>query len=162
KLRRARAGRHQVGGARKPRDRRGRDLRQCRRDPAHLLREALHPRARQEGGEGLRAAARDPARYRPGRHRPGGAAHPRGPRGGAVVRTREDRSAVMPRGDARVLVLLRYPQEVVDASEHRLPEGEAADYRINPKEREMARQLIEAMSGEWNPAEYRNEFRERL
>ncbi|HEY4530652.1 MAG TPA: Ku protein [Luteimonas sp.] len=79
-----------------------------------------------------------------------------------VIRTREYLSAVMPQGDALILMLLRYPQEVVDASEHRLPEGEAADYRINPKEREMAKQLIEAMSGEWDPSEYRNEFRERL
>lgn len=79
-----------------------------------------------------------------------------------VIRTREYLAAVLPQGDALILMLLRYPQEVVDASEHRLPEGEAADYRINAKEREMAKQLIEAMSGEWDPSQYRNEFRERL
>lgn len=79
-----------------------------------------------------------------------------------VIRTREYLAAVLPQGDALILMLLRYPQEVVDASEHRLPEGEAADYRINAKEREMAKQLIQAMSGEWDPSQYRNEFRERL
>ena len=79
-----------------------------------------------------------------------------------VIRTREYLAAVLPQGDALLLMLLRYPQEVVDASEHRLPEGATGDYRINAKEREMARQLIEAMSGEWDPSQYRNEFRERL
>ena len=79
-----------------------------------------------------------------------------------VIRTREYLAAVMPQGDALVLVLLRYPQEVVDASEYPLPEGGAGDYRINAKEREMAGQLIEAMSGDWDPSQYRNEFRERL
>ena len=79
-----------------------------------------------------------------------------------VIRTREYLAAVMPQGDALVLMLLRYPQELVDASEHRLPEGEAGDYRISAREREMAVQLIEAMSGEWDPSQYRDEFRERL
>ncbi len=79
-----------------------------------------------------------------------------------VIRTREYLAAVLPQGDALVLMLLRYPQEVVDASEYRLPEGEAGDYRINAKEREMATRLIEAMSGEWDPSQYRDEFRGRL
>ena len=79
-----------------------------------------------------------------------------------VIRTREYLAAVLPQGDALVLMLLRYPQEIVDASEYRLPEGEAGDYRISAKEREMAVQLIEAMSGDWSPSEYRDEFRERL
>jgi len=79
-----------------------------------------------------------------------------------VVRTREYLCAVLPQGDALVLMLLRYPQELVDPAEHRLPEGAAGDYRISEKEREMAKQLIESMSGEWDPSGYKDEFRERL
>ena len=79
-----------------------------------------------------------------------------------VIRTREYLSAVMPRGNALVLMLLRYPQELVDAEDYRIPEGAASEYRISPKEIQMAEQLIESMSDEWNPAEYRDEFRDRL
>ena len=79
-----------------------------------------------------------------------------------VIRTREYLSAVMPRGKALLLVLLRYPQELVDVDEYRLPEKDAADYRIAAREMAMAEQLIESMSGAWKPADYRDEFRDRL
>ncbi|MHB1057655.1 MAG: non-homologous end joining protein Ku [Rhodanobacter sp.] len=79
-----------------------------------------------------------------------------------VVRTREYLSAVMPRGNALVLMLMRYPQELVDAEEYKIPEGKASQYRISGKEIEMAEQLIESMSEEWNPKDYRDEFRDRL
>lgn len=79
-----------------------------------------------------------------------------------VIRTREYLSAVIPQDDALVLMLLRYPQELVDLGEYNLPEGKPADYRITKKELEMAQQLIDSMAGEWRPDEYRDEFRERL
>ncbi len=79
-----------------------------------------------------------------------------------VIRTREYLSAVMPHGDALLLILLRYPQEIVDASEYKVPDREPSEYRIQPKELEMAQQLIESMAGEWTPGDYRDEFRERL
>ncbi|MDH5823298.1 Ku protein [Luteimonas sp. RD2P54] len=79
-----------------------------------------------------------------------------------VIRTREYLAAVIPRDDALLLMLMRYPQELVDPAEYRLPEGKAADYRISPKELQMATQLIESMSGEWKPEDYKNEFRARL
>jgi DNA end-binding protein Ku len=79
-----------------------------------------------------------------------------------VIRTREYLSAVMPRGNALVLILLRYPQELVDAEDYRIPEGAASQYRISDKEIGMAEQLIESMSEEWNPKDYRDEFRDRL
>src|SRR5690606_14041797 len=79
-----------------------------------------------------------------------------------VVRTREYLCAVLPQGDALILMLLRYPQEIVDPADHRLPEGNTGDYRITDKELEMAKQLIESMSGDWDPSGYKDEFRERL
>lgn len=79
-----------------------------------------------------------------------------------VIRTREYLSAVMPKDDALILVLLRYPQELVDASEYRIPEGGVSQYRIAPKELDMAEKLITSMSGEWIPGDFKNEFRERL
>ncbi|QNH14922.1 Ku protein [Xanthomonas sp. SS] len=79
-----------------------------------------------------------------------------------VIRTREYLSAVLPQEDALVLILLRYPQELVALDDYTLPSGKAADYRISAKETEMAAQLIDSMSGKWDPASYHDEFRERL
>jgi DNA end-binding protein Ku len=79
-----------------------------------------------------------------------------------VIRTREYLSAVMPKGDALMLMLLRYPQELVDTSDYKIPEGAASKHRISPKEMQMAEQLIDSMSGEWKPDDYRDEFRHRL
>lgn len=79
-----------------------------------------------------------------------------------VVRTREYLAAVTPQGAALLLVLLRYPQELVDVGDYDLPDGKVSEYRVTGKELEMARQLIESMASAWNPAGYRDEFRERL
>ena len=79
-----------------------------------------------------------------------------------VVRTREYLSAVMPQGDALVLLLMRYPQELVDVTDYKIPEGKPSDYRVTPKELQMAEQLIDSMSGEWKPDDYKDEFRARL
>ncbi|MCC7633309.1 Ku protein [Stenotrophomonas rhizophila] len=79
-----------------------------------------------------------------------------------VVRTREYLCAVMPHGDALVLMILRYPQELVDPEDYKLPTGTLAQYRISSKETAMAEQLIDSMSGTWTPEDYHDEFRERL
>lgn len=79
-----------------------------------------------------------------------------------VIRTREYLCAVMPEGDALILMLLRYPQELVDPNDYKLPEGATSSYRIADKEFDMAAQLIDSMSAEWAPDAYHDEFRERL
>ena len=79
-----------------------------------------------------------------------------------VVRTREYLSAVMVKGDALILVLLRYPQELVDISEYEIPSGNAASHRVTRRDVEMARQLMDAMASKWKPSDYRDEFRDRL
>ncbi|BBJ98803.1 Ku protein [Xanthomonas campestris] len=79
-----------------------------------------------------------------------------------VIRTREYLAAVMPQGDALILLLLRYQQEVVDPEDFKLPSGAVSEYRITAKEQEMARQLIESMSGKWQPEDYHDEFRGKL
>ena len=82
--------------------------------------------------------------------------------GRVVIRTKEYLCAVMPQGDALLLEILRFEEEIVDASEYKLPSGDASDFRVSPKELSMAEQLIESMAGDWNPGEFRDEFRERL
>lgn len=79
-----------------------------------------------------------------------------------VIRTRQYLSAVMPLDDALVLLLLRYPQELVDPADYKLPAGTASAYRISAKESEMAKQLISSMAGKWKPDDYQDEFRLRL
>src|SRR5690349_19205357 len=71
-----------------------------------------------------------------------------------VILTREHLCAVMPQGNALLLMMMRYPQELVDIGEYNIPEGAKGDYRISAKELEFSRQLIETMSGEWDPDAY--------
>jgi len=79
-----------------------------------------------------------------------------------VIRTRGYLSAVIPKDDSLLLVLLRYPQELVDVDVYALPSGKAASYRITAKELQMAEQLVDSMSGKWEPGDFRDEFRDRL
>jgi DNA end-binding protein Ku len=79
-----------------------------------------------------------------------------------VIRTREYLSLLMPRENALMLILLRYPQEIVPVSEYSFPEGSLSAYKLGKREIDMARQLVESMSGKWQPAEYRDEFRAKL
>lgn len=79
-----------------------------------------------------------------------------------VIRTREYLAALMPWGDALVLELLRYPQELRDANDLDLPSGDIADYKITGKELEMAESLLESMSTDWDPTAYQDEYRANL
>jgi len=79
-----------------------------------------------------------------------------------VIRTREYLSAIMPRKHALILVLMRFQQELVDAEEFSLPKEDIKHYRISERELSMAEQLIQSMTSDWNPEEYKDEFRDRL
>ncbi|MDQ7997867.1 MAG: Ku protein [Luteibacter sp.] len=79
-----------------------------------------------------------------------------------VIRTKEYLAAVMPQGDGLVLNILRYQSEIVDMNDYELPDKGASSYRISPREIEMASDLIESMSAEWSPGDYRDEFRDKL
>ncbi len=82
--------------------------------------------------------------------------------GHVVIRTREYLCAVMPQGDALLLNLLRYPQELVDAEDYNFPDATAKSYRISEAEFEMAEKLIKSMASDWTPGNYKDEYRERL
>lgn len=78
-----------------------------------------------------------------------------------VIRTREYLCMVKPQDDALLLVLLRFPQELVDLEDYHLPD-KASGYRISKAEMDMASQLIKSMAGAWKPDEHRDDFRDRL
>jgi DNA end-binding protein Ku len=82
--------------------------------------------------------------------------------GRVVMRTKEYLCAVRPDGDALVLLLLRFDEELIDPSEYKLPAGKTADYRVSEKELAMARQLVQSMADDWKPEDFRDEFKERL
>ena len=79
-----------------------------------------------------------------------------------VLRTKEYLCAVMPEGDALVLDLLRWPEEIIDASSVGVPGGKPEEYRINARELEMATQLIDAMEGEFAPEDFKDTFHDKL
>jgi len=79
-----------------------------------------------------------------------------------VIRTRQYLAALMPCGDALVLNLMRFPEEVVDAAEFQLPAGAPGKFRISAKELDMGEQLIESMTSAWDPDDYHDDFREKM
>lgn len=79
-----------------------------------------------------------------------------------VIRTREYLALVQPREEALLLLLLRYPQELVPQSDYAFPDRPLGSYRLQSREREMARQLVESMSAKWTPRDYHDEFRAKL
>lgn len=79
-----------------------------------------------------------------------------------VIRTREHLCAVLPQGDALMLMMMRYPQELVDVDDYNIPVGKSGDYRVNAKELQMAEALITSMESDWSPGDYKDEFRSRL
>ena len=82
--------------------------------------------------------------------------------GKVVIRTRQYLCALMPQEDALILNLMRFPQELVSPEEFTLPAGKPAAYKVSARELEMAAKLIESMSDTWKPAEFRDDFRDKL
>jgi DNA end-binding protein Ku len=82
--------------------------------------------------------------------------------GKVVIRTRQYLSALMPQDDALLLNLMRFPQELIQPDQFKLPAGKLSDYRISARELAMAGQLIDSMTASWKPADYRDDFRDQL
>jgi len=82
--------------------------------------------------------------------------------GKVVIRTRQYLSALMPQGDALLLNLMRFPQELIQPDQFELPAGKMSSYRISAPELKMAEQLIDSMTVGWKPADYRDDFRDKL
>ena len=79
-----------------------------------------------------------------------------------VIRTREYLAALLPQGNALLLVLMRFHQELRRLEEFDLPAADPGEYRISDKEMRMAEQLIDSMAEAWRPEAYRNEYQEKL
>lgn len=82
--------------------------------------------------------------------------------GYVLIRTRRYLAAVLPQGDALVLNLLRFAQELVPEDSFIFPDDDLERLRITKRELDMATQLIDSMTVQWHPADYADDYRERL
>ena len=76
-----------------------------------------------------------------------------------VIRDREVLAALDPFENTMLLSTLYWPDEIRALGELDIPDE---DVELKPAEKKMAAQLIEAMTGEFDPAQYRDEYREAL
>ena len=75
-----------------------------------------------------------------------------------VMRKKEYIGALVPEDGYLTLITLRHADEVIDADALKPPEGRP----LLKKEVDMARQLVKALEGSFEPAAYRDEYRERV
>jgi DNA end-binding protein Ku len=80
--------------------------------------------------------------------------------GRVVLRNKQYLVALRPAGKALALSTLYFPDEVVSQDELDNLPGE--DIAATERELNMAQQLIDALSGEFDPSKYHDEYREQL
>jgi DNA end-binding protein Ku len=76
-----------------------------------------------------------------------------------VIKDREALASLDPFGDTMLLTTLHWPDEIRSTKDLDLPDEEP-DFK--PAELAMAKQLVSAMTGEFEPEKYRDEYREAL
>jgi DNA end-binding protein Ku len=76
-----------------------------------------------------------------------------------VIKDREALAALDPFGDTMLMTTLHWPDEIRSTAELDLPDEE---FDFKPAELAMAKQLVGAMTGEFDPAQYKDEYREAL
>ncbi len=79
-----------------------------------------------------------------------------------VIRTRENIAAVMVRGPALILEILRYDHELHKAADFNLPDESIKQMKISPAELKMAERLVDDMQGPFKPEEYKDTYRDDL
>ena len=76
-----------------------------------------------------------------------------------VIKDREALAALDPFGDTMLLTTLHWPDEIRSTDELDLGDEE---YDFKPAELAMAKQLVSAMTAEFDPSQYKDEYREAL
>ena len=76
-----------------------------------------------------------------------------------VIKDREALAALDPFGDTMLMTTLHWPDEIRSTTELELGDE---TYDFKPAELAMANQLVSAMTGEFDPSRYRDEYREAL
>lgn len=78
-----------------------------------------------------------------------------------VLHTKQHLAALMPLDSALVLVMLRWPAEVRSLDELELG-TEVTKPSLAKGELDMAKRLVEDMSADWQPDEYRDSFQDKI
>ena len=76
-----------------------------------------------------------------------------------VIKDREALAALDPFGKTLLLTTLHWPDEIRSAGDLDLPEE---DFDFKPAEKQMAKQLVAAMTGEFRAEDYKDQYREAL
>jgi DNA end-binding protein Ku len=79
-----------------------------------------------------------------------------------VIRTREYLGAVIARGSLLVLEVLRYPYEIRSAEDLEVPGEDLEALGVSEKELKMAGMLVDQMVESWEPAKYKDRYRDDL
>jgi len=79
--------------------------------------------------------------------------------GRVVIRAKERLVAIRPLDGMLCVETMRYADEIVDRAKLEIP-GE--EIEVNERELAMATQLVEALSGDFEPEKYHDEYREQL
>lgn len=72
-----------------------------------------------------------------------------------VIKTRQHLAAVKPNGNALVLELMHFADELIDTGSLQLP----AKAEVGKGEMEMARTLVARMTNKWQPEKYKDDYR---
>jgi DNA end-binding protein Ku len=75
-----------------------------------------------------------------------------------VLRDKEHLAAIEIIGDAIVLTLMRFREELVDLGEYEFPAARG----IGERDLKLALRLIEEFSGKWDPDQYTDEYRKHI
>ena len=79
-----------------------------------------------------------------------------------VMRGRQHLAALRPSGKALVLNTLRFAEEIRSPGELDLPAATDKSTGLSAQELAMARRLVEEMSGQWQPDEFKDTYRRDL
>lgn len=77
-----------------------------------------------------------------------------------VIRVKQHLAALVCVGDTIVMNTLRYADEIRDPGELKIPARDAKSASITDKELKMAMALVQGMSEDWEPEQYRDTYRE--
>ncbi len=75
-----------------------------------------------------------------------------------ILRDAQHLAAVETIGDAMVLTMMRFADELADLEDFRFPKSDG----IRPNELKMAMQLIDSLASKWEPGKYTDEYKENL
>jgi DNA end-binding protein Ku len=82
--------------------------------------------------------------------------------GEVVIRTTHHLAAVVPVGDALMMITMRYADEIREGKAFDFPSRSLKNAGIKPKEVELARKLIEDMAGPFKPEDFEDTYNEDL